>query len=150
MNGGIGKADKKKERDREQRKSRQCEIGSEIGRRQEVAGQYGRLRSDKGPDKPAGKKLAAKFEVSDPVVVLAWMMDGQVEQKKRLDRVWALVGNEEAFAKYVRDEINTMLEAMAEVAADETNGDAAGIPIPAGGADDAAAPDTADRIPIPE
>ena len=44
-----------------------------------------------------------------PVVVLAKMKAGQIEDWKRLDEVWALVGDKPAFAKYVRDQINTML-----------------------------------------
>ena len=81
-------------------------------------------------DKPAGKKLAAEFEVSDPVVVLARMKNGQVEQKERLDRVWTLVGDKRAFAEYIRDEIGKMLEAMSEPPPDETNGDVPNIPVP--------------------
>ena len=44
-----------------------------------------------------------------PVVVLAKMKAGQVEDWKRLDEVWALVGDKPAFAKYVRGEIERML-----------------------------------------
>ena len=40
-----------------------------------------------------------------PVVVLAKMKAGQIEDWKRLDEVWALVGDKPAFAKYVRDAI---------------------------------------------
>ncbi len=55
-------------------------------------------------EQPAGRSLAAKFEIQMPVVVLAKMKAGQVEQWKRLDQVWALVGDKPAFAKYVREE----------------------------------------------
>ena len=37
-----------------------------------------------------------------PVVVLARMKDGKIEDWKRLDEVWALVGDKPAFTKYVR------------------------------------------------
>ena len=37
-----------------------------------------------------------------PVVVLAKMKAGQIEDWKRLDEVWALVGDKPAFASYVR------------------------------------------------
>jgi len=46
-----------------------------------------------------------------PVVVLARMKDGEIEDWKRLDKVWALVREKSAFAEYVRSEINQMLEA---------------------------------------
>ena len=38
-----------------------------------------------------------------PVIVLAKMKAGQVEDWRRLDEVWALVGDKPAFAKYVRE-----------------------------------------------
>ena len=44
-----------------------------------------------------------------PVVVLAKMKAGQVQEWKRLDKVWGLVGDKPAFAAYVRDEIKQML-----------------------------------------
>jgi hypothetical protein len=48
-----------------------------------------------------------------PVVVLARMNGGQIEDWRRLDEVWALVGDQPAYAKYVRDEVSQMLEAAA-------------------------------------
>ena len=60
-------------------------------------------------EQPAAKPLATKFEIQMPVVVLARMKDGQVEDWKRLDQVWALVGDKPAFTKYVRGEIERML-----------------------------------------
>ena len=50
-------------------------------------------------EQPAAKPLATKFEIQMPVVVLAKMKDGQVEDWKRLDEVWALVGDKPAFAE---------------------------------------------------
>jgi hypothetical protein len=61
-------------------------------------------------EQPAGAELAKKFGVAMPVVVLARMKGGRIEDWKRLDRVWALVGNKPAFAEYVRDEIAQMLQ----------------------------------------
>jgi hypothetical protein len=58
---------------------------------------------------PVNKPLTAKFEIQMPVVVLAKMKDGQIDAWKRLDEVWALVGDKPAFAKYVRGEIDRML-----------------------------------------
>ena len=60
-------------------------------------------------EQPANAQLAKKFEIQMPVVVLAKMKAGQVEDWKRLDEVWALVGDKPAFAKYVRDQITRML-----------------------------------------
>jgi hypothetical protein len=60
-------------------------------------------------EQPAGAPLAKKFDVQMPVVVLAKMKAGQVEDWKRLDKVWALVGDKPAFAKYVGEEITKML-----------------------------------------
>ncbi len=60
-------------------------------------------------EQPAAKPLATKFEIQIPVVVLAEMKDGQVQNWKRLDKVWALVGDKPAFTKYVRGEIERML-----------------------------------------
>jgi hypothetical protein len=60
-------------------------------------------------EKPAGKTLAAKFEVKDPVVVLARMKNDEVADWKPLDKVRGLVDNKEAFRKYVRGEIEQML-----------------------------------------
>ena len=60
-------------------------------------------------EQPRQRALAKKFEIQMPVVVLARMKDGEIEDWKRLDEVWALVGDKPAFAKYVRDEIERML-----------------------------------------
>ena len=68
-------------------------------------------------EQPSVAPLAAKFEVQVPVVVLARMAGGQVQQWKRLDKVWALVGDKPAFGAYVRDEIKAMLEAEKKPAA---------------------------------
>jgi len=60
-------------------------------------------------EQSAAKPLATKFEIQMPVVVLARMKAGQIQDWKRLDDVWALVGDKPAFAKYVRDEINRFI-----------------------------------------
>ena len=75
---------------------------------------------------PAGEPLRKKFDLMQPVVVLARMKDGQMADWKSLDRVWALVGDKPAFREFVRGEIAAMLEGgdqaagMAEVAAPAT------------------------------
>ena len=60
-------------------------------------------------EQPAAKPLAEKFQIQMPVVVLARMKDGKIEDWKRLDEVWAVVGDKPAFTKYVRREIERML-----------------------------------------
>lgn len=55
------------------------------------------------------KPLAEKFQLQMPVVVLAKMKDGKIEDWKRLDEVWALVGDKPAFTKHVQGEIEGML-----------------------------------------
>ena len=97
-------------------------------------------------EQPAAKPLATKFEIQMPVVVLARMKDGQVESWKRLDEVWAVVGDKPAFTKYVRGEIERMLSPgkKAEAATAHTPGPT--IPIP----NAASVPSTkTSTIPIP-
>jgi hypothetical protein len=60
-------------------------------------------------EEPSGVELAKKFEVQMPVVVLARMRGREMAQWKRLDRVWALVGDKPAYASYLRDEIMQMV-----------------------------------------
>jgi hypothetical protein len=60
-------------------------------------------------EQPEAKPLATKFEIIVPVVVLAKMKDGQVQDWTRLDEVWALVDDKPAFTKYVQGEIERML-----------------------------------------
>jgi hypothetical protein len=60
-------------------------------------------------EKPLGAVLAMKFEVKDPIVVLATMKNNQISGWKRLDQSMALVGDKPAFKKYVREEVERML-----------------------------------------
>lgn len=60
-------------------------------------------------EQPVAKPLATKFEIQMPVVVLARMKGGQVEDWRRLDKVWALVDDKAGFMQYVREEIDRML-----------------------------------------
>jgi hypothetical protein len=57
---------------------------------------------------PAGMKLAETFKVTDPVVVLVRMKNGEIEDWKALKKVRGLYDDKEAFRKYVRDEIIAM------------------------------------------
>jgi hypothetical protein len=58
---------------------------------------------------PAVSVLTKKFDIQTPVVVLAKMKAGQIQEWKRLDDVWGLVGEKRAFADYLRTEIKKML-----------------------------------------
>jgi hypothetical protein len=105
-------------------------------------------------EQPANAQLTKKFEIQMPVVVLAKLKAGQVEDWKRLDEVWGLVGDKPAFAKFIRDQITQML------AAGSTSSSGAGlspglpagtaapqkraIPVPSG------APAKTLAIPVPE
>ena len=60
-------------------------------------------------EQASAKPLAEKFKIQMPIVVLAKMKDGKIEDWKSLDEVWALVGDKPAFTKFVRGEIERML-----------------------------------------
>jgi hypothetical protein len=81
-------------------------------------------------EEAGGIELAKKLGVDKPVVVLVRMKGGEIENWKRLDRVWALVGDKPAFAKFVREEIGQMLEPPAAQPAAAPSGDAPTIPVP--------------------
>jgi hypothetical protein len=81
-------------------------------------------------EQPAGTALGKKFEVIQPVVVLARMQAGQVADWRRLDQVWALVGDPPAFREYVRGEIAAMLATDEEKPAAADGANAPAIPTP--------------------
>ena len=81
-------------------------------------------------EQPAAKPLALKFDVQMPVVVLARMKDGQVQDWRRLDKVWALVGDKPGFAKYVQAEVERMLASEKRPTPGSSRGGAPKIPIP--------------------
>jgi hypothetical protein len=92
--------------------------------------------------------LTKKFEIQMPVVVLAKMKAGQIEDWKRLDQVWALVGDKPAFARYLREQIAKMLGPEKVPTESKSNGPA--IPIPGGSPSRGDAADKPPDIPIPE
>ena len=99
---------------------------------------------------PAGMELAKKFRVADPVVVLARMQGGQIEDWKRLDRVRALVHDKPAFSEYVRDEISQMLKTAEEQPTAAPNGDAPEIPLPDPDLRDIPVPAAPADVPVPQ
>ena len=80
--------------------------------------------------KPSGKELQELFKVSDPVVVLVRMKAGQIDAWNRLDRVWGLKDDPPAFAGYVRDEIQAMLDREKESANKPSSDNGVDIPVP--------------------
>ena len=82
-------------------------------------------------EESAADELAKQFEIQNPVVVLARMNGGQIEDWKRLDEVWALVGDKPAFAEYIRTEVNQMLEPAAGQPTVAPSESLSEIPLPA-------------------
>lgn len=102
---------------------------------------------------PSGEPLGKKFEVIQPVVVLARMKDGQMAEWKRLDRVWALEGDKPAFRQYLRGQIAGMLESGVQPAGTAeavapTLGPTPDIPLP-GAAPSDDAPPSLPVLPVP-
>ena len=98
-------------------------------------------------EEPAGAQLAKEFEIQMPVVVLARMKNGQVDDWRRLDKVWALVGDETAFDEFVRNETAQMLRPSETTGSNSTKEPVPEIPLPA---DDVPLPTVPADIPIPD
>lgn len=83
-------------------------------------------------DKPEGTDLAKQFDVHMANVVLVQMSGGEIRNWRRLDQVWALVGDKPAFAEFVRTEISqTLAESAAPAETAETSPTTAEMPPPA-------------------
>ncbi|MFW6106819.1 MAG: nitrophenyl compound nitroreductase subunit ArsF family protein [bacterium] len=59
-------------------------------------------------DEPESSGLVERFGIHMANVVLAQMEGGEIKDWKRLDQVWALVGDKPAFAEFIRTQINQM------------------------------------------
>jgi hypothetical protein len=81
--------------------------------------------------KPSGAVLAMKFDVKDPVVVLARMKDDRVSDWRRLDKVLAMAADKPALTKYVRGEIEQMLASEKKSVPAAAQGKGPTIPVPA-------------------
>lgn len=106
-------------------------------------------------EEPVVGDLVTKFAVSNPVVVLAKMKDGQIEKWDRLDEVWGLVDDKSAFATFVRSEISAMLNPISDESAESDASDIPipdenNIPIPDDDAADIPLPDASDDSPTGE
>jgi hypothetical protein len=98
-------------------------------------------------EQPAVAPLAEKFDILMPVVVLARMKDGQVQDWRRLDEVWGLVGEKSKFIAYVQSEIQRMLDANQESPpAARASEEPKASPAPA----DLPSPKTPPNLPVPE
>jgi hypothetical protein len=101
-------------------------------------------------EEPASSELASQFEIQMPVVVLARMKEGQIEDWNRLDQVWGLVGDKPAFAEFIRSEIRGMLKVPDQEPALTQPGDVPETPGPAGETDELPIPTGPAEIPIPQ
>ncbi len=60
-------------------------------------------------EQDANASIVQKFDVIAPIVVLAKVRGGEIEQWKSLDEVWGLHDDRPAYAAFMRSEINKML-----------------------------------------
>ena len=74
--------------------------------------------------------LAKKFDVHMANVVLAQMHEGEIKNWKRLDQVWALVGDKPAFAEFIRTEINQMLQEVTASVESTEESNLPDLPVP--------------------
>lgn len=56
------------------------------------------------------QKYTEAYQISGPTLVLMDVHDGKVTSWKPAPKVWSLVGNKDAFLKYVQDEVKSYLE----------------------------------------
>jgi hypothetical protein len=75
--------------------------------------QWQTINYDQGP----GKEMAKQFDISMPMVVVARIEGGKMTRWKSLDRIWALLEDKQAYAAFVRNEIQQMLGPAASAAA---------------------------------
>ena len=101
-------------------------------------------------EEPAVADLAKQFEIQMPVVVLARLRGGQIEDWRRLDQVWALVDDKPAFTEFVRAEIAQMLKTADEQPIGAPDSDPPEIPIPNVDLNDIPVPTVSDGIPVPQ
>jgi hypothetical protein len=57
-------------------------------------------------DDSGGDKFEKDFDISVSTLVVARMRDGKVTEFKKLEKIWQLVGDNQAFSKYVKSEID--------------------------------------------
>jgi hypothetical protein len=60
-------------------------------------------------DDSVGEDFKKQFNISGSTLVIVKMQDGKVTDFKKLEKVWQLVGDNQAFSEYVTGEINGYL-----------------------------------------
>jgi len=101
-------------------------------------------------EEPAASDLAKKFEIQMPVVVLARISDGRIEDWSRLDQVWGLVGDKPAFAEYLRKEVQGMLSASEAPSISGQDAGLSTVPLPQGEASELSIPAAPSELPLPQ
>jgi len=81
-------------------------------------------------EEPASADLSSEFGIHMANVVLAKMEGGQRKTWKRLDQVWALVGDKPAFAEFIKSEINPLLAASSQPLDSAEESEPLSIPTP--------------------
>ena len=81
-------------------------------------------------EEPTSAGLASEFDIHMANVVLCRMRGDKQLNWRRLDKVWALVGDKPAFADFVRGEISEMLGQEPEEAAAVDVPDLLDLPLP--------------------
>ena len=61
-------------------------------------------------DEPANGHFVEDYQLSTRTVVIARFKDGKQGEWRRLDQVWQLVGDREAFINYVQSETRSLME----------------------------------------
>ena len=99
---------------------------------------------------PASSDLAAEFDVHMANVVLVKMSGEKQLNWRRLDKVWALVGDKPEFAKFVGDEIREMLgkETASDVSVEVP--DLLDLPMPELSPPPLPQPETPAELPLPK
>ena len=81
-------------------------------------------------EEPASADLSSEFGIHMANVVLAKMEGGQMKTWKRLDQVWALVGDKPAFAEFIKSEIRPLLAEEGEPLGIAEETDLLSVPTP--------------------
>ena len=81
-------------------------------------------------EEPASADLSSEFGIHMANVVLAKMEGGERKTWKRLDQVWALVGDKPAFAEFIKSEIRPLLAEEGEPLGTGEETDMLSIPTP--------------------
>ncbi len=64
-------------------------------------------------DQPDNEHFVEDYELSNRSVVISQLENGTEVEWKRLDQVWQLVSDEDAFITYIQEETNSLMEGSA-------------------------------------